>query len=195
MRSVRAVIGVLLLALVIAFSSSPAYSNEAEYSFFVKLFSDMRARQIGDVVLVIISESAQASHQAARTNDHKADTKVEPGTGWLDFIPLFGYGGESGSSAKGVSSRQESFQARIAARVVRTTEQGNLTIEGSREIRVNKDMHKITLRGVVRPQDIRRDNTVYSWNVANAEITYEGSDPARPGRKVGIITRLLNLLF
>ncbi len=56
-------------------------------------------------------------------------------------------------------------------------------------------MQKITLRGEVRPQDISRDNTVYSWNVANAEITYEGSDPGRPGKKVGIVTRLLNMLF
>jgi len=199
MRAIKAGATLLLLVLILAIGTSggEALSDGeiVESGFFVNLFTDARASRIGDVVLVIISESAQALHQAARANDHKTANEVGPGGGWLDFIPLFGYGGASASSAKGVSSRQESFQARIAARVINITEEGNLIIEGTREVRVNKDTQRITLRGIVRPQDICRDNTVYSWNVANAEITYEGSDPARPGKKVGIITRVLNLLF
>jgi len=191
----RKIVVSLFFGVLLISASNVADSELIEYSFFINLFSDVRASEVGDVVLVVISESARASHQAARANDHKASTEVGPGKGWIDFIPLFGYDGSSTSSAKGVSSRQESFQARIATHVVDITEQGNLVIEGSRTVQVNMDVQTITLRGEVRREDIERDNTVYSWNVANAQITYKGSDPARPGRKVGIITRLLNLLF
>ena len=164
-------------------------------SFFVSLFADARATRIGDVVLVIISENAQGLHRAASSLDHKTDTTVGPGVGRLDFITLFGFSGSSSNEAKGLSSRQESLQARIATCVVDITPEGNLVIEGSRNVQINLDEHKITLRGIVRPEDVRADNSVYSWNIADAQITYEGSDPARPGRKVGIITRVLNWLF
>ncbi len=188
-----------IVAICVALVGGPLGAQQFEpppqYSFFTNLFVDAKASQIGDVVLVIISETAQAQHRAARSLDHKTASDVGPGLGKFDFIPFFGFGAESSSSASGLATRQESLSARIATRIVDITPEGNFVIEGSRYIRVNLDVHKITLRGIVRPQDISAGNSVYSWDVADAEITYEGSDPARPGRKVGIVTRVLNWLF
>ena len=47
----------------------------------------------------------------------------------------------------------------------------------------------------MRRKDVTPDNTIYSYNLANVKIDYVGSDPRKPGKKVGIITRLLNMLF
>ena len=68
-------------------------------------------------------------------------------------------------------------------------------VEGERTVQVNHDFQTLRLIGEVRPQDVRADNTVLSQHVANAAIEYEGPDPAKPGRRVGIITRILSWLF
>jgi len=191
----RAAAVALSSLILLAAPCSLCPGDPSDGSFFTCLYLDHRAHQVGDLVLVVISESTLASHSASRSNDKSAETKVDAGTGWLDFIPLMGYGGESKSAAKGQSQHRDLLSARIATIVTGTTPTGNLLIEGERAVKVNHDFQTIHLKGEVRPQDIEPDNTVPSHRVANAHIEYRGSDPGKPGRRVGIITRLLNWLL
>ena len=164
-------------------------------AFFGSLFSDRKAAKVGDVLQVIILESASATHSAERSNQASTQSSIGPGGGKLGFLPLWGYGGSSQSAAKGGASRTESFVGRVSVTVKGISPAGNLLIEGERAVQVNKDLQKIKLSGEVRPQDVQRDNTVLSSAIANARIEYEGSDPGKPGSKVGIITGLLHWLF
>ncbi len=166
-----------------------------EGSFFTSLLSDQRAAKVGDVIQIIITESASATHTADRTNSVSNQSSLGPGTGKLGFLPLFGYSGASDSSSKGEASRTETFVGRVAVTVKSITPTGNLVVEGERTIQVNKDLQKMTLTGEVRPRDIASDNTIPSSAVANARIEYEGSDPQKPGSKVGFITGMLHWLF
>ncbi len=187
---------VALIALTcLAAVCGPCLADPTDGDFFMSLYADHRAHQIGDLVLVLISESSLASHSATRGNEKSADTKIGAGTGWLDFIPLMGYGAQSKSGAKGQSQRRDLLTARIATIVTGITPTGNLMIEGERTVQVNHDFQTIRLTGEVRPQDVAPDNTVFSHRVANAVIEYLGSDPGKPGHRVGIITRILNWLF
>jgi flagellar L-ring protein precursor FlgH len=144
---------------------------------------------------VVVSESTTASQSASRSNGKSSDSRVGPGTGWLDFIPEIGFGADQSASARGSSQRRNVLSTRIATSIVGVTPAGNLMIEGERTIRVNHDLQQIRLVGEVRPEDVRRDNTVLSQHVANASIEYAGPDPGKPGKKVGIITRVLGWLF
>ncbi len=186
---------VTIAALLLAAIAMPCPADPGDTTFFSSLYADRRARQPGDIVFVVISESAMASHSASRSNQSSSSTEVGPGTGWLDFIPSLTYGGQLQVAAGGQSQRRDLLSARIAATVTGVTPAGNLIIEGERTVRVNHDFQTIRLAGEVRPQDVRADNTVLSRHVANARIEYEGPDPARPGRRVGIITRILSWLF
>ncbi len=186
---------VALAALTLAAMAAPCLADPGDTTFFTSLYADRRARQPGDIIFVVISESAMASHAASRSNQSGSSVEVGPGAGWLDFIPLLGYSGELQAGASGQSQRRDMLSARIAARVTGLTPAGNLIIEGERTVRVNHDFQTIRLIGEVRPQDVRADNTVLSQHVANAGIEYEGPDPAKPGRRVGIITRVLGWLF
>jgi len=186
---------VTIAALMLAAMGAPCPADPGDTAFFTSLYADQRARQPGDIVFVVISESAMASHAASRSNQSSSSVEVGPGTGWLDFIPLLGYGGKLQAGASGQSQRRDTLSARIAATVTGLTPAGNLIIEGARTVRVNHDFQTIRLIGEVRPQDVRADNTVLSQHVANAGIEYEGPDPAQPGRRVGIITRILGWLF
>lgn len=176
-------------------SVSVADSLYSPDSFFTTMFTDTKACKIGDVVHILITESASATQTASRTHLKDANTKVNAGLGWLDFIKLMGHSGSSEYVASGTETSRGTMSTRLTVSVVDVMANGNLIVEGRRHIVVNKDVQDVTIRGEVRPKDIGPDNTVYSYQVANVEIQYVGSDPGKPGNKVGIISKLLNFLF
>lgn len=159
------------------------------------LYGDRRAREVGDTLHLVIVEHTSASVRAGQTSQQKADTQVGPGLGRLSFMPLMGLSGTASASAAGTSSRGGSMTARMTVQIVEITEAGNLVVEGQRAVNVNSDRETIRIRGEVRPKDIRPDNSIHSHDLANVQIDYVGSDPRKPKRKVGLITRLLGLLF
>lgn len=186
------------LAFVMIITSVSLSSADSLYSpdsFFTTMFADTKACKIGDVVHILITESASATQTASRTHAKDSQTTANAGTGWLDFIKLMGYGGSSEYSATGTETSRGTMSTRLTVSVVEALPNGNLIVEGRRHIVVNKDTQDVTIRGEVRPKDIGPDNTVYSYQVANVQIEYIGSDPGKPGNKVGIISRLLNFLF
>ena len=183
---------VMIIASISLSSADSLYSPD---SFFTTMFADTKACKIGDVVHILITESASATQTASRTHKKASQTTANAGTGWLDFIKLMGYGGSSEYTASGTETSRGTMSTRLTVSVVDVMPNGNLVVEGRRHVVVNKDVQDVTIRGEVRPKDIGPDNTVYSYQVANVEIEYVGSDPGKPGNKVGIISRLLNFLF
>ncbi|MEI6501331.1 MAG: flagellar basal body L-ring protein FlgH [Armatimonadota bacterium] len=162
---------------------------------FAAPFADRKATRVGDVVQILIAESAQANQSANDQTANKNNATMGPGQGLLDFLPLVGYSGNLNAQSSGSTTRSASFTTRLAATVVGVAPNGNLLVEGSREVRVHKDFQVIKLSGEVRPSDILSDNTVPSCQIANARISYTGSDPRHPGSKAGLLTGLLHWLF
>ncbi|MCX6830659.1 MAG: flagellar basal body L-ring protein FlgH, partial [candidate division Zixibacteria bacterium] len=72
---------------------------------------------------------------------------------------------------------------------------GDLVIQGSRVVTINSDHQTMTLTGIVRRADINPDNTLDSYNIAEAQIVYTGKGPGADGSKPGLITRALNWIF
>ncbi len=164
-------------------------------SFFARLYGDQKAARPGDIIHIIVTEQATATHAASRGLKRDAETSTGPGEGWLDFLKVLGYKGQHKSSDSATAVRTGSLTARVTVRVTELLPNGNLLVEGKHSVLVNRDVQTITLRGEVRPRDIGADNTVMSFDVANLLVEYQGSDPGRPGKRTGIISRLLNLLF
>jgi len=183
---------ILLLPLAAGTCADSLYSSD---SFFTSLFSDRKAGKVGDVLHILITESATATQSAGRTHNKQSDTTSSAGTGWLDFIPLLGYGAKSAYTANNTAVRSGTITGRLTVTVKEVLSNGNLLVEGHRHVQVNKDVQDIVFRGQVRPRDISRGNTVFSYQVADVEIQYIGSDPGKPGSKVGIISRIINFLF
>ncbi len=195
----RAVQRGLLIGGLVVIVAGQATTQQMDTAFFTGLFTTPIGQRVGDIVTVIISETTQATHQASQSHENKTKTQVGPGEGKLQYIPLvgggLGYSASSSSSAKASAARQQTLYTRVSAKIVEITPTGNYRIEGQRLIRVNRDVQRLTVRGEVRPQDIGANNIIYSQDIVDAEISYKGSDPARPGKRVGLVTRLLNWLF
>lgn len=181
---------IIILLIAIGFS----YSNSS-----INLFSDHRAMRVDDILTIIIVESAKAGSES-KTNTSKENNLAlsgSGGTGALSMIPAFGLSGGNkvNYDGKGGTSRQGNLVATISARVVKVLDNGNLVIEGSKVVEINDEKEIIKITGIVRPQDVRRDNTILSTNIADAQITYTGKGVANTGRRPGLIARFLNWLF
>jgi len=183
-------IAILLLILLLA-GKAMSQPNGNLYS----LYTDVKAHSVGDVVTVLIVENARASRNSElRSNSEaqiNADGKVS-GT-FTDFLPLFGATTTVGNSIDDTegTKQEDQLTGKITVTITEQTAGGLLKIEGERSVAVNGEENIMKLEGFVRPRDILSDNTVYSYNIANASIVYrkDGIDD-KFGKPAGI-TRLL----
>ena len=163
------------------------------------LFSDIKAHKVGDILTVNIYENTQATNKAETKSEKSGEVSTSggPGSGFLDFIPLFGASMESKNSfdGKGENLRNRNLRATMSVTVVAIRENGDLVIEGSRTVGISTDKETLTLTGVLRQRDIKPDNSIDSYLIADAEINYRGKGAITNGSRPGPIMRLLNWLF
>jgi flagellar L-ring protein FlgH len=161
------------------------------------LFADKKALYVDDIVTIIVSEAAQGGNKATTTTsrDSSADAAISSFFGVENAIignnanmgGKIALGGSSANSLKGVgdTSRNTSLIAKISARVIRVMDNGNLLIEGRRQVTVNAEDQFLIISGIIRPQDITTENTIASQYIADARIVYTGegvvNDKMRPG--------------
>lgn len=165
----------------------------------MSLFSDIKAHKVGDILTVNIYENTQATNKA-ETKTEKAgsfETSGGPGTGILDFIPLFGAKGQNKNSfgGKGENLRNRNLRAKMSVTVVAMRENNDLVIEGHRTVGISNDRETLTLSGVVRQRDINPDNSIDSYLIADAQISYQGKGAINDSSRPGPIMRFLNWLF
>ena len=161
------------------------------------LFSDRRAYQVGDVVTILIVEYSMGYHEATTKTETNNNLGVSAmGAGDLSDTNM-GVDAlwKNKHQGTGETKRSASLQGTLAARIVEIEENGNLIIEGKRIITVNGEKQQSTLRGFIRAEDISGQNTVYSYNVANAEISYTGKGDVNSVQKPGFFTRIINWIF
>ena len=83
----------------------------------------------------------------------------------------------------------------VTVTVIEVKDNGNLVVEGTQSIWNNKNEHRITVQGVVRPDDISPDNTIVSSKVADATLRFDGKGPLNAKQRQGILTQIFNILF
>lgn len=163
------------------------------------LFSDQRAIKVDDIVTIQIVESAKAGSDSKTNTDKEHNFSVQSGggSGLLKMLPQFGASGGTKTSygGEGSTTRSGTLEATISARVVKVLDNGNLVIEGNKEVEINEEKGMIKISGVIRPLDIQQNNTVLSSSIADAQITYSGKGVATTGQRPGLLARIINWLF
>jgi flagellar L-ring protein FlgH len=167
------------------------------------LAEDLKARRRGDIITVIISENASASKQASTGTERNSTVSAGipkllgmeklPIKTWMDLNQLLSVSNDSKFAGSGSTSRQETLQATISAKVLDVLPNGNLLIEGRRNVKVNNEDQIIVLTGTVRSRDVSPENTISSALVADAKINYSGkgviSDRQSPGWLMNILDK------
>jgi flagellar L-ring protein precursor FlgH len=170
------------------------------------MFSDRKARDVGDIVTVIISETASASKEASTSTDRTSSMSAsipnlfglenssifsgdDPS---IDLNNLVGADFSNGFDGNGSTSRKEDLRAYLTTQVVGRYPNGQLKIRGGKEVMVNNEVQIIYLTGIIRPVDITAANTVSSSKILNARISYTGKGAISDKQKPGWGTRILD---
>jgi flagellar L-ring protein FlgH len=162
------------------------------------LFRDFKARQVNDVVTIVVSETTQAN-SAADASSNK-DTSATLGAANLfgaekkvkELSNALTAKGSNAYKGAGSTTRATTLDTTITARVKGVLPNGYLLIEGARELRVNNENQTIYLTGVVRPEDISAKNIVISGAIAQMEVRVQGRGVVSQPLKPGWLYRILN---
>ncbi len=172
-----------------------------------EMFINQKARRVGDIVTIKIVETASATNQASTNTDRKNDlslgltsffgleNRYTPTSSFFNPFSSLTSAYDSEFEGAGATKRSGALEAFITARIVQQLPNGNLIIEGNREIRVNNENQIITLTGMVRPRDISSDNIILSTYIADARISYSGSGIVNDRQKPGWLTRILDVIW
>jgi flagellar L-ring protein precursor FlgH len=150
-------------------------------------FRDQRASRVGDILTIRInvSDRAVVDNSTSRTRDgaEKSSiasllglesqlTKILPGN--VDPANLTDTSSNSTAKGAGNTSRSEQINMTMAALVTDVLPNGNLLVRGRQEVRVNFELREMIVSGIVRPEDIARDNSILHSQIAEARISYGG---------------------
>jgi flagellar L-ring protein FlgH len=98
-------------------------------------------------------------------------------------------------TGKGDTNRDTRLTGSMTARVIQVMDNGNLIIEGKRQVTVNAEDQYLIISGIVRPDDIAFDNTVQSKYIADARIFYTGQGTVNDKMKPGWLTRIIDWVW
>jgi flagellar L-ring protein precursor FlgH len=159
------------------------------------LFADRKARNVGDILTIVIKESTATSATKSASNAKSGKTSLDLGTGIFDFLRAAAASGSDSFKANGAAKDVNSVSGNVTVTVTEVQPNGNMIVEGTQSIWQNRDEHKITLRGVVRRDDVLSDNTVPSTKLADATVRFDGKGPLNAKQRQGILTQVFNILF
>ncbi|WP_198002153.1 flagellar basal body L-ring protein FlgH [Selenomonas sp. F0473] len=190
----------ILVAACAAASCAPAVSaeslwkNPSGYSTR-SAFADHRAMNVGDIVTIIISETTTTSATRSSANEKSGSVSIGAGVGIFDFLKAASASGSDKFNAKGSASATNRTIGNVTVTISEITPAGNFILEGTQSIWQNRNEHKITFRGMCRPEDISASNTVLSTRVADATVRFDGKGPLNAKQRQGILTQIFNILF
>ena len=147
------------------------------------LFEDFRARQVGDILTVILNESTEAEKSSDTSIDKSDSTIIDNPIlagatrviGGDQLAINFDLENESAFEGESESNQSNSLQGEVAVTVAKVLPNGNLYIQGEKWIKLNQGNEFIRLKGIVRPADITAANTIDSTRIADARIAYSGT--------------------
>ena len=177
------------LALVAAFSAAffgadvasaqrPGSIYDASHGP-ISMISDKTARRAGDLITVLIAETQnlkneETSQLQRKTTLDYALTSFNIQDGLFDPLPDIKAASQDDFTGRANYEKKGNFTARLTAIVMDALPNGNLVIQGRREIRVDRELKTIEFSGIVRAFDISPDNSIQSELVAEARVSYTG---------------------
>lgn len=165
------------------------------------MYADRKAAAKGDILTILVAESAVAQSSQSKTSTRDSSLQdaitrfIYPGLGThKGQLPGITAGGSASYSGGGDVSNSQSLSARAAVLVTDVLPNGNLVIEGVRVVTFSGETQYVVLRGLVRPDDIARDNSVVSTNIADARVEFHAEGALSEAQKRGWLAKIYEKL-
>jgi flagellar L-ring protein FlgH len=171
------------------------------------LFADNKAMYLYDIITITINETSVARNDASTntarssSTDAKISALLGMDTSILNKNASMGTqiaaSGSTTSTLKGSgdTNRGNTLKLNITGRVIKVLENGNLLIEGRKQVTINAENQYIVITGIIRPEDVSADNYVDSKNIADARIVYTGAGVIAEKQKPGWGTRVIDYVW
>jgi flagellar L-ring protein FlgH len=183
-------------------------SNGSIYKpgFDMRLFEDVKARRVGDILTVVLNEETNAEKEAT-TDVTKANTSTlanptifgaSPEFSLPKFIPLSetqdlnletSLSSDHSLAGSGEAAQSNLLTGNITVSIVEVLPNGNLIVRGEKRVTINNGVEYIQLSGIVRQSDISGTNTIQSTQIADASILYTGAGAIAESNKQGWLAR------
>jgi flagellar L-ring protein FlgH len=165
----------------------------------VSLWNNVTARNVGDTLTVVLSESTEAEKSSTTTAKKSSSAELSGPTVagrpvTVNGTPVLemGMGNESQFAGNGAATQSNKLDGFITVTVAKRLANGNLLVRGQKLVTINAGREYVRLQGIVRPSDITPDNSVVSYKVADAYIAYGGQGTVANASKPGWLYRFFN---
>jgi flagellar L-ring protein precursor FlgH len=163
--------------------------------------SDKRATAVGDILTIVVQENSVTTkaHNTKTAKKTGLDASLasffySPGASGLltkkGQMPAVRFNSQHDFDGGGSINNSEQIIARITVNVIDVLPNRNLVIEGKRQTAFAGETQDVILRGVVRPEDVTANNTVFSYNIADATIKFSGKGVVTDTQRKGWFTRV-----
>lgn len=221
--AIKLVSAIVLLGLLVGCAIIPPKRGEPEYTpalpsvpppsehsngsiyqsgYDIALFEDIRAKRVGDILTVLLVEQTDAKKSATTSTKRDTDVTIPNPTIFGGTVSLNGrpilqstLNSEHAFDGTGDSAQSNKLDGNITVSVVQVLPNGNLLVQGEKWISINQGDEYIRLKGIVRPADIRPDNTVLSTQLGNTLIAYGGTGSLASSNRKGWLAELFTSIL
>jgi flagellar L-ring protein precursor FlgH len=163
------------------------------------IFENPIAHRVGDMVTINLQESTSAT-KSATTTTQKSSTATLPSptiggkTPTIHGIPFLSGGITDANKfdGEGTSAQSNNLTGSITVTVAKRLSNGNLVVRGEKWLNLNQGKEFIRIEGIVRVVDIQSDNSIPSYKVADAKISYGGKGAIADANGEGLLERFFN---
>ncbi|MBT3261173.1 flagellar basal body L-ring protein FlgH [bacterium] len=197
----------LIISLFFLFGTQLVFADTLWGSDIESLYSARKANKVGDLITIYISVTSTAVQEAGTTTSKESKISADLFNAWdqvavqvgadesLRKTQKYTVGGNDQYSGVGQTSRKSQVKAIITATVIEVLSNKNLYLMGEHKVKVNNEIETIRISGIVRPEDITPQNSVYSHQIAKAEISVNGVGVVGSKQNPGVLTKLFNWFF
>ncbi|HZF97735.1 MAG TPA: flagellar basal body L-ring protein FlgH [Pseudoxanthomonas sp.] len=165
----------------------------------LNLYGDRRARDVGDLLTINLIENTAAQTTATTQVDKSSEITVAAPSiagapltyGGRDLLSA-SVNGERGFNGNGKSAQSNRLQGSLTVTVIQRLPNGNLVVQGQKNMRLNQGDELVQIQGIVRSADIGPDNAIASSKVADARIAYGGRGAIAQSNSMGWLGRFFN---
>ena len=168
----------------------------------VALYETAVARRVGDTVTINLQENTAAQKSSSTTTSKSSKIDIPPPTLFGGPVTLNGRDILSNEletnrdfDGSGDSQLSNKLQGFITVTVAQRLANGNLVVRGQKWIGINQGKEFVRIQGVIRPIDINPDNSIPSYKVADASITYGAQGALNDANRPGLLSRFFNSIW
>jgi flagellar L-ring protein precursor FlgH len=180
--------------------SAPVASPGAIFqagSLYSGLVTGTRARQLGDMVTIILTEATTTSKSTTGSTKRSGSASITPPTaGPLNFLnpEALKAAAEGSFTGGGNAAQQSRLNGAIAVTIAAIYPNGTAEVVGEKQMMFSQGEEWVQFAGRIRLIDIDADNRIASSQVANARIIYSGKGAVQQASRPGWLSRFFNTI-